>query len=92
MNNCTVLSTNVLLTITSHVMIVLLFSETAGTSNRDNLCLCPGEPGSSITVLFTAVTIQNIDLPYALQVNSATPPSGTGEGFSSATLLDVTTI
>ena len=59
----------------------------AGTCNCVNLCLSPGGPGSSNTAPLTAVMIQPIAMATALHVNSATPPSGTGEGFSSMTLV-----
>ena len=59
----------------------------AGTCNHVNLCLSPVGPGSSISVSLTAATVHPIPKATALHVNSATPPSGTGEGFSSATLL-----
>ena len=59
----------------------------AGTCKRVTLCLSLVDPGSSIAVSLTAVTIQVIPKAIALHVNSASPPSGTGEGFSSVTLL-----
>ena len=70
-----------------HVTFVALFSAMAGICNRDDLCMFPCGSSPGILVSLTAVLLQAIVIATAVQVNSATPPSGTGEGFSSVTLL-----
>ena len=64
-----------------HVILVLLFTGIAGTVILEVLGTGILEAGSDSMVLLTASVNQIIATVVALQVNTASPPSGTGDGF-----------
>ena len=77
---------------------MLLFTEIAGTVILDDLGTGILEAGSDSMVLLTAMVVQIIPKEVALQVNKATPPSGTGDGFwsrkslATATRIEIITV
>ena len=78
--------------IVRHVIFELLFTEIASTVIVDDLGTGILEAGSEYMVLLTASVNQTIAAEVALQVNTAIPPSGTGDGFWSRTLFATVTI
>ena len=72
-------------------MFELLFTGIAGTIILEVLGTGILEAGSGSMVLLTTSVNQTIVKVVALQVNTATPPSGTGDGFWSRTSLATAT-
>ena len=72
-------------------MLVLLLGGIAGTVILEVLGTGMLVAGSDSMVLLTASLNKIIAAVVALQVNTATPPSGTGDGFWSRTSLATAT-